>query len=243
MIDVLLALMIIGSFLVAMPLHEWAHAQMASLLGDRSPRAEGRQTLRVGAHLDPVGMLMCVIMAFQSSFGLGWGHPVKPDPWKMRVGANTGVLLVACAGPIFSLIVGLLFGGIIHFVAPFLLPYIYARFLLKLLAVFACVNVGLAIFNIIPLYPLDGYQILYTLLPSRQAVQFARSATFGPFIILAVFFFLPFLAQLTPGLGGFPLFHLATVIRDLSIALVRLMAGDAVYDYFFGQGVFAVTLR
>src|ERR1700753_1780740 len=111
MLDVLLALMIIGSFLLALPLHELAHAQVASWLGDRTPSTSERKRLNLSVHLDPMGTLMCVIFAFQSSVGLGWGKPVKPDPWKMRVGANTGVLLVACAGPIFSLIVGLAFAA------------------------------------------------------------------------------------------------------------------------------------
>src|SRR5271169_1301108 len=109
-INVLLALMIVSSFLLAIVLHEWAHAQMASWLGDQTPRTEGRQTLRLRAHLDPVGMVMCLILAFQPlplpllplisvpPAGLGWGKPIKPDPWKMRVGTDTGVLLVACAG-------------------------------------------------------------------------------------------------------------------------------------------------
>jgi Zn-dependent protease len=62
--------------------------------------------------------------------------------------------------------------------------------------VFASVNFCLALFNLLPFYPLDGYQIVYTLLPTRQATQFAKSALYGPFIILAIFFLLPFVAQL-----------------------------------------------
>ncbi|HTI15281.1 MAG TPA: site-2 protease family protein [Dictyobacter sp.] len=243
-IDVVLALMIIGSFLVALPLHEWAHSQMASWLGDRTPRAEGRQTLRFQPHVDPVGMLMCVILAFQSAVGLGWGKPVKPDPWKLRVGANTGVLLVACAGLVFSLLVGLVFAVITRWLLPVIGESVLSLFVLKLLTVFACVNVGLAIFNLIPLYPLDGYQILYTLLPSKQAVQFARSAMYGPFIILAIFFFLPFLAQLA-GLGQFPLFRLAYYIRQGAFALMSLVSGLPYNDamgifqnlYIYGQSV------
>jgi len=225
LIDVLLALMLIGSFLLALPLHEWAHAQMASWLGDRSPRADGRQTLRIRPHVDPVGLLTCVILAFQSGVGLGWGRPVKPDPWKMRVGANGGVLAVACAGPIFSLIVGLAISVLIIFVQPLLPGNVLMLFLLKFLVAFGVVNTGLAIFNLIPLYPLDGYQILYTLLPSRQAVQFSRSATYGPFIILALFFFLPFLAQLA-NLGSFPLFQLPTYIRLGAFSLMALVTGQ-----------------
>jgi Zn-dependent protease len=230
MIDVLLAFMIIGSFLLAIMLHEWAHAQMAAWLGDYSPRQEGRQTLSLREHLDPVGLLMCVILAFQPigtpPVGLGWGKPVKPDPWKMRVNANTGVMLVALAGPIFSLLLGLL----LAVAARFFLPLVnsYPNFILfhleQLILTFAVVNIGLAIFNLIPLYPLDGYQILYTLLPSKQAVQFARSAQYGPFIILALFFLLPFLARLS-GLGAFPLFRLAYYIWLGGLALASLIAG------------------
>src|SRR5712691_7752029 len=197
MINVLLALMVVGSFLVAMPLHECGHALMASWLGDKTPRNEGRQSLSLRSHIDPVGTLMCVILAFQPGVpvGLGWGKPVKVDAWEMRrVGANTGALLVAFAGPIFSLLIGLAVALLVRFLPPSLFSEPFAVRIPQLLIVFACVNIGLTIFNIIPLYPLDGYQILYTLLPARQAAQFSRSAPYGPLIILAVFFLFPFLA-------------------------------------------------
>jgi Zn-dependent protease len=237
MLDVLLALMIIGSFLLALPLHEWAHAQMASLLGDHTPSVSERKRLNLSVHLDPMGTLMCVIFAFQSSVGLGWGKPVKPDPWKMRVGANIGVLLVACAGPIFSLIIGLAFAALTRLLLPFFGFNVPLSFVLKLVTVFATVNTGLAIFNLIPLYPLDGYQIVYTLLPSKQAVQFSRSAAYGPFLILIIFFLLPFLGQLS-GLGNFFLFQLASYIRDLALYLNSLVAGVELQDpYIYGLSV------
>jgi Zn-dependent protease len=229
-INVLLALMLIGSFLLAIVLHEFGHALMASWLGDPTPRAEGRQTLSLRSHIDPVGILLCIILAFQPAsaipVALGWGKPVKPDPWKMRTGANSGVLLVAAAGPVFNLLIGLLVAGILHFITdPFMLSNPYTLRVLQLLVVFASVNIGLAIFNIIPLYPLDGYQVLYTLLPSKQAVQYARwAAPYGPFIILAFFFFVPFLARLS-GVDSFPLFRLAYYIWLGSINLIALVAG------------------
>ncbi|GHO88376.1 site-2 protease family protein [Dictyobacter formicarum] len=232
MIDVILSLMIILSFLGAIILHEWAHAQMASWLGDHSSGTLERKSLRLGLHIDPVGTLMCVILAFQSFSGLGWGRPVKPDPWKMKVGANTGVLLVACAGPIFSLIVGLAIAALMRLLIPITDGNIALNFVMKLLSVFATVNVSLAIFNIIPLYPLDGYQIVYTLLPSKQAVQFSRSAAYGPFIILIVFFFLPFLAQFS-GLGDFPLFRLAFYIQLAAMILTSLAAGMPLDGYYY----------
>ncbi len=243
MINVLLAIMIIGSFLLAVALHEAGHAVMARWLGDRTPQAEGRQSLSLRPHLDPMGLLMCVILAFQPVFafpvGFGWGKPVKADPWKMRVGANLGLFTVAIAGPIFSLLIGLLFAVIVRY------TYVYLLFannpftsrLLQLLIVFASVNICLTLFNLIPLYPLDGYQVVYTLLPSKQAVQFAKSAPYGPFIILVLFFFLPFLARLS-GIGGFFLFQLAFYILDGSLHLIALIVGPLPISFDLVQGVY-----
>src|SRR2546423_7816911 len=228
-INVVLALMIIGSFLVAIPLHESGHALMASLLGDRTPREEGRLSLSMRSHIDPIGLLMCVILAFQPGLGVGfgWGKPVKADPWKMRVGVNAGMLLVAWAGLIFSLLIGVLVSLLVRFLPIQLFNSQVAIHVIQLLIVFASVNICLAIFNLIPLYPLDGYQILYTLLPSRQAVQFAKSAPYGPLIILALFFLLPFLAQLaSPGLSSFPLFQLPFYVWLGSVNIIALAMGQ-----------------
>jgi len=229
MINVLLALMVVASFLLAIPLHECGHALMASWLGDKTPRSEGRLSLSLRPHIDPVGTLMCFILAFQPGvpIGLGWGKPVKADPWKMRVGANPGILLVALAGPIMSLLVGLVIALLVRFIPASLYVEPFLIRIPQFLAVFACVNICLAIFNLFPLYPLDGYQILYTLLPSRQAVQFAKSATYGPLIILGIFFLLPFLAQLAaPSLASFPLFRLPFYIWLGAISLVGLATGQ-----------------
>ena len=228
-INVVLALMIIGSFLVAIPLHESGHALMASMLGDRTPREEGRLSLSLRSHIDPIGTLMCVLLAFQPVLGVGfgWGKPVKADPWKMRVGANAGVLLVAWAGLIFSLLIGVLVSVLLHFVPIQMLESPVGLHIIQLLIVFASVNICLAIFNLFPLYPLDGYQIVYTLLPSKQAVQFAKSAAYGPLIILALFFLLPFLAQLaSPGLSSFPLFQLPYYIWLGSMNIIALVMGQ-----------------
>ena len=228
-INVVLALMVIGSFLVAIPLHESGHALMASWLGDRTPRQEGRLSLSLRSHIDPIGTLMCIILAFQPGLGVGfgWGKPVKADPWKMRVGVNAGMLLVAWAGLIFSLLIGVLVSVLVRFLPIQMFNSQVAVHVIQLLIVFASVNICLAIFNLIPLYPLDGYQILYTLLPSRQAVQFAKSAAYGPLIILALFFLLPFLAQVaSPGLSSFPLFQLPLYIWLGSINLIALVMGQ-----------------
>jgi len=228
-INVLLAFMLIASFLGAIALHEWSHALVASWLGDDTPQRNERQTLNPGAHLDPVGLILAIILSFQPIFAgpvaLGWGKPVNTDPWKLRGGPNMGLLIVSCAGIIFSLLIGLLVATITAFMAPFLANNVITTRILQLLIVFSVTNVALAIFNLIPCYPLDGYQILYALLPSKQAVGFARSAPYGPFIILAVFFLLPFIGQLS-GAGSFPLFHLAYYIFLLAINIIASITGS-----------------
>lgn len=228
LINVLLALMVIISFLIAIPLHESSHALMASWLGDRTPSEEGRLSLSLRSHIDPIGTLMCVLLAFQPGLavGFGWGKPVRLDAWKMRTGPNAGTLLVAVAGPIFSLLIGLLAALAVRFLPLTLFTSRLTLYIPQFLTVFASVNICLTIFNLIPLYPLDGYRILYTLLPSRQAVQFAKSEKYGPLIILALFFLLPFLAQLA-GLSGFPLFQLPYYFWLGSINIIALATGQA----------------
>lgn len=231
MINVLLALMLIASFLGAIALHEWSHALVASWLGDDTPRSSGRQTLDPRSHIDPVGLVLAIILSFQpvllGPVALGWGKPVNTDPWKLRGGPDVGLLIVSCAGILFSLLVGLLVAVISRFVAPFLVQNVITLRLLQLLIVFSVTNVALAIFNLIPCYPLDGYQILYTLLPGKQAVGFARSAPYGPFIILGVFFLLPLIGNLT-GSNSFFLFHLAAGILDLAAGIIAPIVGSLI---------------
>jgi Zn-dependent protease len=232
-IDVIVAFMIILAFLISIALHECGHALMASWLGDNTPRMEGRQTLHFRPHIDPVGLLMCIILAFQPvgapPVGLGWGKPIKPDPWKMKVKPDTGVLLVACAGIVTSLLVGLIITAVLAFVGTSLQGNIPGQFLLAFLIIFGLVNIAMAIFNLIPLYPLDGYQIVYTLLPSKQALKFARSAPYGPFLILIIFFFLPFIGNLTHA-SSFFLFHLSFYIWQVA-ALVMHLLGSPISLY------------
>src|SRR5271157_202859 len=110
MINVWLTLLLIASFLIAMALHEWSHALVASWLGDNSPRSAGRLTVNLRSHLDPVGLMLAIFLAFQmvgaGPVALGWGKPVSVDPWKLRAGPNVGVLLVSIAGIVFNLLFG-----------------------------------------------------------------------------------------------------------------------------------------
>ncbi len=239
MINVILAFMIIISFLISVILHEFGHSLVATWLGDPTPRAGGRLSLSLGSHLDPLGTLLCVILAFfavpAGPVGLGWGKPVKPDPWKLRGGPNGGTLMVALGGILMNLVVGVLAAIVLGLLPVSLRQNALAVRIPQFVLTFASVNFCLAIFNLIPLYPLDGYQILYTLLPNRQAVGFSRSATYGPFIILLLIFLLPFLGQIS-NLGGFFLFRISYYILLGSLKLASLVSG---LDFSLLTGIYS----
>lgn len=141
-------------FLV-IPIHEYAHAWSATKLGDNTPRYQGRLTLNPLAHIDPIGAICMVICGF------GWGRPVQVNPLNFKK-YRKGMALTAAAGPISNLIVA--FVGTIVF--KFLKPMFYYNpstafyWVLVILQYFIAVNLGLAVFNLLPIPPLDGSKIL-----------------------------------------------------------------------------------
>jgi Zn-dependent protease len=232
-INVILAFMIIVCFLLAIVIHEYAHALTASLLGDSTPRTQGRQSLSLRAHIDPLGLLVCIVLAFypvaMGPIGLGWGKPVKTDAWKLRGGPNVGTLIVSLAGIVTSLGIGLIVAALMRFLPGALYANPVVQRIPQFITVFAITNLVLGFLNILPIYPLDGYQILYTLLPSRQALKFAKSAQFGPLIIICLIFVLPFLGEIT-GISGFFLFQLPEYLLLGVQNLVALVSGLPLYD-------------
>jgi Zn-dependent protease len=236
-INVILALMIIPCFLLTMLIHQYTQALTASLLGDPTPRSQGLQSFSLRVHLDPMGTLLSVITAFSPAapMGLGWGKPIKTDPWKMRSGANTGTLLIAVSGIVTNLALGVIVALLMRFLLPTFIPIpnAFTERIIQLVTVFATTNLVFGFFNLLPLYPLDGYQVLYTLLPSQQALKFARSAQYGPLIILVLLFVLPFLGELS-GTSGFFLFRLSAFLLQGVLALVSLISGQpAILIYTF----------
>ncbi len=229
-IDVVLAFFFIVCFLLSVAFHESAHAVVASWLGDSTPIKAGRRTLNVRDHIDPVGLLLCVILSFQMVGGavaLGWGRPVDTDAWKLKGGPNAGQLVVALAGPICNLILALLSAASLKLFPNFFYDNPLLQRIPQLILVFSIVNFVMIMLNVLPFYPLDGYQVLYALLPTKQAVSYARWAKpYGMFIILAIFFLLPFLGQLAGGGGGFFLFNLPYAMLHWSVGLIGLICGQ-----------------
>ena len=169
--------------IIAMVIHEYAHARMAVTLGDFTPRLMGRLTLDPRSHIDPIGLIMLFLVRF------GWAKPVIINPNNFKKPRRDDIL-VSVAGPAANLIIA--------FVTLFLLvlfttyagrPSSGAIYVLRLIIIY---NINFAIFNMIPIPPLDGSHILRELLPRDLAYQFDRLERYS-FLILIVFLMTPIL--------------------------------------------------
>lgn len=148
--------------LIAITVHEFLHAWMANYLGDPTPRYLGRVSLNPIVHLDPLGTLMMVLTAI-TGFGLGWGKPVPVNPSNLRPNRRTGMALVAFSGPLANLITASALA------LPMRLNASLPTALSLILYLVIITNIGIAVFNLIPIPPLDGYNVLQGILASIRA--------------------------------------------------------------------------
>lgn len=143
------------ALLLAIVGHEFAHALVADRLGDPTPRRTGRLTWNPLAHLDPVGLLCLWLLGF------GWAKPVQINPYFFRGNRRTGLVLVALAGPLANIAMALL--GLVLLKSG-VFPLGVAGW--RLARAFVIYNVYLAVFNLIPVPPLDGWRVLEMYAPS-----------------------------------------------------------------------------
>ncbi len=164
---------------LALPVHEFAHAFAADKMGDHTPRWNGRLTLNPFAHLDFFGALLIFL------FGFGYARPVPVNPRNFR-DYRKGIIVTALAGPLSNLAMSLLslvLLRILYFVIPITVLSHIAGILLY---TFAQINIYLAVFNLMPVPPLDGYRIISNFLPPRWAYFIERNQWYITIVFLVV---------------------------------------------------------
>jgi Zn-dependent protease len=186
----------ITSFVVllfSLSFHEAAHAWMASRLGDDTARREGRITLNPVPHIDPLGTLLFPMFQMLTGFAmLGWAKPTPYEPrnFDHRYTMRQGHFLVAAAGPVSNILLAVLFTVALFLIVRFGLAENPQHHPLVMVVAFAVpMNVGLAIFNLVPIPPLDGSKVASYGLPNQMADQYDRVMEPYGFLILMIAIF------------------------------------------------------
>lgn len=184
------------ALVVAITIHEFAHAYAAERLGDPTPRLMGRLTLNPLAHLDPLGTIMLLIARF------GWGKPVQFDPFNLR-NPRRDSAIISIAGPVSNLILAALCAVLIQILFTFRLALfsnsvigLFAYLLIGVLKPVIMLNVILAIFNLVPIHPLDGFKIVEGILPEEYARQWKELEPYGMIFLIMLIF--PIFSSVSP---------------------------------------------
>ena len=168
------------ALLSALTIHELAHAWVADRLGDPTARLKGRISLNPLVHIDLSGLLFLLF------FGFGWGKPVLIDPYNLK-NPRKDTAIIALAGPLINIILAI----VLSLVSRLLLSsnsLIVADILRILITTMIVYNIGLGIFNLVPIYPLDGFKIVGGLLSREKAAEWQGLERMGFFFLLALIF-------------------------------------------------------
>lgn len=171
--------------LIAMVVHEYAHARVAVAMGDFTPRLMGRLTFNPVAHIDPIGLLMLFLVHF------GWAKPVTINPNNFR-NPRRDDILVSLAGPGANLLAAFL--ALLIMALCFKFGYQMSTGMRTVFSLIMIYNINFAIFNMIPIPPLDGSHVLKQLLPYDMAMKLQDLERYSIFILIAI--------MMTPILGG-----------------------------------------
>lgn len=169
--------------LIALSLHEFAHGLASYSLGDPTPKANGRLSLNPFRHMDLWGTLMLLF------FGFGWAKPVSIDP-RYYENPKADMVKVALAGPLMNFVVAFVALFLMGAIEKLQLPMnIVSNYIYTLLYYTALIDIGLGLFNLIPIPPLDGSKVLFSLLPERYYFSYMRFEQFGMIFLLILISF------------------------------------------------------
>ena len=175
-------ILLIPPLLFALTVHESAHGLAALKLGDPTAKLLGRITLNPLAHLDPLGTIIFLIPPH-----IGWAKPVPVDVRYLRH-PRRDMMWIALAGPISNILLALLFGTILRIIeaVPHQMTSIAEMALVRMVMWSVVLNLSLAVFNMIPIFPLDGSKVLMGLLSPTAAARFQSLEPVGPFLLLGL---------------------------------------------------------
>lgn len=190
-----------------MPIHEYAHAFIATKLGDQTPRLSGRLTINPMAHISPLGAIMIFLCGF------GYAKPVNVNPRNFK-DPKKGMAITAIAGPVSNLIMGfvcIFIATLVSNIGNVTSTLIYVIYYFFTFA--GVVNVNLAVFNLLPIPPLDGSRILQLLIPAKYYYKFLQ---YERYVVLVVF------VLIMTGVLSTPLSYISTLIITLFSNIVNI---------------------
>jgi len=171
--------------LLALTFHEYAHAYVAHRYGDDTAKQSGRLSLNPLRHLDPLGTIMIFLVQF------GWAKPVPVNPYQLK-NPKKDMLWISAAGPLSNMLLALVSGLLLRMLSDFSATTdrdSMAGVLILMVFLSMKINLALAIFNILPIAPLDGSKILSGLLPTRFGKMIFALERYGPFILIGLIIF------------------------------------------------------
>ena len=205
--------------LISISMHEAAHGYAANLLGDDTAKKLGRVTLNPFKHIDRFGtiILPILLIIIKSPFIFGWAKPVPVNFYRLR-NPLSDMVFVALAGPVTNLIIAFVAASILSTMYNFGL--LNNPWLIHTFTNFFLINIILAVFNMIPIPPLDGGRVAVGLLPKYFSYQLAKLERYGFFIIIVALFILPLIGQEI----GIPLEPIHWFIQSVSSFLINIIA-------------------